>query len=403
MVDNVIEDLAQLSSHGQQIWLLGAGASLEANLPLVSGLTKRVRTVLANTPFEQETHPNSTIGHLIDGLRADIGPHATIEDILDHLADHLSIARRSADQRVLVRMVTPDGESQMEQFAFPELQFVHQRILQAIRDTLRWGYVHSENQEDCREGTPEKPILTIQNHLSFMDVLFGVLRAGRELRTQPIEFFTTNYDTLIEDALALCAISYTDGFCGGAVAHWKPSMLATATSEGQAIRAKVTKIHGSIDWTRLGDTVVRRRISDSYPEGETDLLIYPQAHKYELTKREPFDTLFGQFRKSLRRRSPQVLFSCGHGFGDEHVNQEILLALKETDSQLTLVIFSRKRDGSAAEWQRREFGERIYMVTEDGIWRGNDGPYLQPPDNRLHNWWTFSGMTSFLRNPEEYE
>ena len=402
MLDNVIEDLAQLCSHGQQIWLLGAGASLEANLPLVSGLTQRVRTVLADTPFEQEAHPNSTIGHLIDGLRADIGAHATIEDILDHLADHLSIARRSADQCVLVRMVTPDGESQTEKFAFQELQSVHQCILQTIRDTLRWGYVHSENPEDSREGTPENPILQIQHHLFFVDVLLGVLRAGRELRTQPIEFFTTNYDTLIEDALALCAISYTDGFCGGAVAHWKPSTLASSNPEAQAIRAKVTKIHGSIDWTRLGDNVIRRRISDSYPEGETDLLIYPQALKYELTKREPFDTLFGQFRKSLHRRSPQVLFSCGYGFGDEHVNQEILLAMNETDSQLTLVIFSKKRDGSAAEWQRREFGERIYMVTEDGIWRGNDGPYLQPPDDRLHNWWTFSGMTAFLRNPEEY-
>ena len=384
------------------MWLLGAGASLEANLPLVSGLTQRVRTVLADQPFEQDAHTNSTIGNLFDGLRADIGAGATIEDILDHLADHLSIARRSADQSVLVKMATPNGAEQMERIPFPELQSVHQSILQTIRDTLRWGYVHSENPEDCREGTPENPILQIQHHLSFIDVLFDVLRAGRELRTRPIEFFTTNYDTLIEDALALRSISYTDGFSGGAVAHWKPSMLAGSNAEVQAIRAKVTKIHGSIDWTRLGDNVIRRRISDSYPEGETDLLIYPQALKYELTKREPFDTLFGQFRNSLHRQSPQVLFSCGYGFGDEHVNQEILLALNETDSQLTLVIFSKKRDGTAAEWQRKEFGERIYMVTEDGIWRGNDGPYLRPPDDRPHNWWTFSGMTAFLRNPEEY-
>ena len=324
MLDNALEDLAQLCSHGQQIWLLGAGASLEANLPLVFGLTQRVRTVLADTPFEQGAHPNSKIGYLIDGLRADIGEHATIEDILDHLSDHLSIARRSADQCVLLRLVTPDGESRMEKFAFPELQSVHQCILRIIRDTLRWGYVHSENPEECREGTPEAPIIQIHHHLSFVAVLFGVLRAGREHRTQPIEFFTTNYDTLIEDALALHAISYTDGFCGGAVAYWKPSTLGRTKSEDTKIRATVTKIHGSIDWTRLEDAVIRRRISDSYPEGETDLLIYPQALKYELTKREPFDTLFGQFRKSLHRRLPQVLFSCGYGFGDEHVNQEIL-------------------------------------------------------------------------------
>ena len=118
MLNNVIEDVAQLCSHGQQIWLLGAGASLEANLPLVSGLTQRVRTVLADKPFDEDAHPNSTIVHLIDGLRADIGERATIEDILDHLADHLSIARRSADQCVLMKMVTPDGEPQTERLHF---------------------------------------------------------------------------------------------------------------------------------------------------------------------------------------------------------------------------------------------------------------------------------------------
>ena len=290
----------------------------------------------------------------------------------------------------------------MENITFLELQSVHQNILQTIRDTLRWGYIHSEDPAECIEGTPENPILQVRHHLSFVDVLFGVLRAGRELRMQPIEFFTTNYDTLLEDGLALCAVPYTDGFSGGAVAHWEPSTLGDSNSEARAIRAKVTKIHGSIDWTRLGDNVIRRRISDSYPEGDTDLLIYPQALKYELTKREPFDTLFGQFRKSLHRRSPQVLFSCGYGFGDQHVNQEMLHALSESDNQLTLVIFSRKRDGPPAEWQTKEFGERVYMITEDGIWRGNDGPYLQPHGGRVHNWWTFSGMTAFLRNPEEY-
>ena len=401
MMDNIVDDLTQLSSHGQQVWLLGAGASFESNLPLVSGLTSRVRTILADTPFGQEAHPNATIGHLVEGLRTDIGPNATIEDILDHLADHLSITRRSAEQRAPLKILTPDGAARTEDFAFHELQSVHQKILETIRDTLRWGYVHSDNPNESRKGTPENPILRIEHHVSFVDVLFGVLRAGRELRVQPIEFFTTNYDTLLEDALALQAVPYTDGFCGGAVAHWVPTLLYGMNSHNQTIRARVTKIHGSIDWARLEDRVIRRRISDSYPEGQADLLIYPQALKYELTKREPFDSLFGKFRTSLNRSTPQVLFACGYGFGDEHVNQELYLALNRADSQLTLVTFSKKRDGRPAQWQAEAFGERVYMVTEDGIWRGNEGPFLQPSEGELHNWWTFTGMTTFLRNPED--
>ena len=326
MTETIVEDLAQLSSHGHQMWLLGAGASVESNLPLVSGLTSRVRTILGDTPFAEEAHRGTMIGHLIEGLRSDIGPQATIEDILDHLADHLSIARRSAEQTAPMKLLAPDGAARTEQFAFVELQTVHQEILETIRDTLRWGYVHSDNPGESIEGTPEKPILRIHHHVSFIDVLFGVLRAGRELRVQPIEFFTTNYDTLIQDALALQAVQYTDGFCGGAVAHWDRSTMGGANSHLQAVRARVTKIHGSIDWTRFGNGIIRRRISDAYPEGQTDLLIYPQALKYELTKREPFDTLFAQFRNALNRPSPQVLFVCGYGFGDEHIDQEVYLA-----------------------------------------------------------------------------
>ena len=402
MTENIVEDLAQLSSHGHQMWLLGAGASVESNLPLVSGLTSRVRTILGETPFATEAHQGTMIGHLIEGLRSDIGPQATIEEVLDHLADHLSIARRSAEQTAPMKVLAPEGEPQTETFTFLELQTVHQDILETIRDTLRWGYVHSDNPRESTEGTPEEPILRIDHHVSFIDVLFGVLRAGRELRVQPIEFFTTNYDTLIEDALALRAVPYSDGFCGGAVAHWDPSTMGGSNSHHQTVRARVTKLHGSIDWTRLGDSIIRRRISDVYPEGETDLLIYPQALKYELTKREPFDSLLAQFRNALNRTSPQVLFVCGYGFGDEHIDQEIYLALSREDSQLTLIIFSQKRHGRPSQWQTKSFGERIYMVTEDGIWRGTEGPLNQPPEGAAHDWWTFTGMTAFLRNPEDH-
>ncbi len=97
MSEDLIEDISKLFSHGQQMWLLGAGASFESNLPLVKGLTERVRHKLSEVPFEGDEHPDTTIGHVIEGLRADISPSATIEDILDHLADHLSMAQREQD------------------------------------------------------------------------------------------------------------------------------------------------------------------------------------------------------------------------------------------------------------------------------------------------------------------
>ncbi len=399
MNEDLIEDLTKLFSHGQQMWLLGAGASFESNLPLVRGLTERVRRQLADEPFEGDGHPDTTIGGVIEGLRADIGETANIEHILDHLADHLSMARRSASQTAMVNVLGPEQDIRSQQFSYEDLKIVRARILTVIRDTLRWGYVDSDDLDAVREGSPEASILRIDHHESFIDVLFNELRAGRQLRVQPIEFFTTNYDTLIEDALALKGVAYSDGFRGGAIAYRHPTINDGAATQKDGVRASVTKIHGSIDWVRVGGQIMRHRISDPYPEGESDLLIYPSALKYDLTQREPFDSLFYRFRVSLNRPIPQVLLVCGYGFGDEHVDQEIELALRRTDSQLTLVAFSQKREGKPAKWQAQEFGERVYMITEDGIWRSGEGPFVEPPAGRLHNWWTFTGMTTFVRNP----
>ena len=151
------------------------------------------------------------------------------------------------------------------------------------------------------------------------------------------------------------AIAYHDGFRGGAVAYWDATINDGSTEPDDVVRASVTKIHGSIDWVQVGGRIVRRRIIDSYPEGHTDLLIYPQALKYDLAQREPFDTLFQRFRTSLNRRLPQVLLVCGYGFEDDHVDREMELALKREDSQLTIIACSQK-----ARWQAREMaGRRI--------------------------------------------
>ena len=42
---------------------------------------------------------------------------------------------------------------------------------------------------------------------------------------------------------------------------------------------------------------------------------------------------------------------------------------------------------------------RYYTITADGIWRGSEGPFLEPSAGQRCDWWTFTGMTSFLRNP----
>lgn len=292
------------------------------------------------------------------------------------------------------------GKVHYESMQFEELIQVRSAILTNIRDVIRWGYVHSDDPAKCEIGTQERSIVASDCHESFMRVIFGRLRAGRQMRLSPVEFFTTNYDTLIEDSLALQRVTYIDGFRGGAVGFWDSELIKNAGDQVDCADATLVKLHGSIDWTWTTDRrIVRRRISDPYPKDSEDLLIYPQASKYDLARREPFDTLFQRFRLSLNRSRPQVLFVCGYGFGDDHVDQEIEQALARDGGQLTLVAFAKGVAAKLERWRAAPFGERVYVVCEQGIWRGSYGPLCPPGENVVRSWWTFEGMTKFLEVP----
>lgn len=95
-----------------------------------------------------------------------------------------------------------------------------------MADTVRWGYVPPGKDSDGEEeGIPGKPIVEADDHVAFICALFGTAQAGLQERRPPVNLFTTNYDILIEDALALACIPYWDGFTGGAVAFRGRSIL----------------------------------------------------------------------------------------------------------------------------------------------------------------------------------
>ncbi|MDP1701380.1 MAG: SIR2 family protein [Aestuariivirga sp.] len=390
---DIREELDKLLVHSEQIWLLGAGASFDANLPLVIDLTKRVRSECGKEEIVRTGKAALVVESVISALASSLSADPTIESILDHLADHYSMARRAPKGVVLIG----NGASSVEVSA-DELTRTRDFLVGAIRDALRWGYCYNADPALEKIGIPGNSIVDITSHDAFMEVLFARLQAGRAPRLKPVEFFTVNYDTLIEDALALRGIGCSDGFAGGALGFWDPTTFGKSAN-GEPSRAILTKLHGSIDWAYIpeDERIVRRRIGDLYPTKGTDVLIYPQASKYDFARREPFDTLFQRFRNALSRNTAQVLIVCGYAFGDDHVDMVIEQAMsRRSGGELTIVAFAKSRSGKLKKWCEQGFGERVYVIAEDGVWRGKDGPHLPPAGGATHDWWTFKGMTKFL-------
>lgn len=268
---------------------------------------------------------------------------------------------------------------------------------------MRWGYIPASGASAEQVGKPGNPIVNIEHHRRFVRALYKVNRAGLDERRDAIQFVTTNYDTLIEDALALELIPYLDGFAGGAVAAWDEHSFRLMAG-GPTTKAAITKLHGSIDWYRSGaenGRVFRVRHDDSYPDRSSaigNVVIYPQSTKYMASREDPFGFMFQRFRELLSQERQQVLFVCGYSFGDDHIDAIIEHHLLNIDSKTTLIALSKSRTAKLKAWGESNAGERIFILAEDGLYRGNSGPFFPPTAAVARDWWTFEGTTSLLEN-----
>ena len=386
---------AQFEKHigsPKQTWLLGAGVSYASNIPLMHALTNRVLAIAKSDKLMGDQNAQK----IIEFITNDISETSNIEDFLTHLGDLISMAERSR-----IGSVTMNGESVYKD----KLVLVHGVLLGLIADTIRWGYREATLGDDGKVVAPEqigekgKSIVALNEHTEFVRSIFSSVRAGLEVVRSPVEFFTTNYDTLLEDALALNKIRYLDGFWGGGVGFWS-RVNYERNSFAQAI---VTKLHGSIDWHRQHEGeahLFRVREGDTYPSDGGVVMIYPQATKYANTQRDPFAELFQRFRHRLENGVDQVLLVCGYSFGDEHINAEIEIALRAPKSQLTVIAFVDEPGGKmpsiVESWRNsQQWGNQVFVAGSRGLYQGKVGPLFARAEAE-RDWWTFSGVARLL-------
>ena len=375
----------------KQAWLLGAGVSVGSNIPIMGPLTERVLFVAKTDSFVEDGQESK----IINFLQNDIPEGANIEVFLTHLGDFISMADRSRNGKVVIGSQSVDKDTLVQ---------IHGVLLKIIVDSVRWGYKPQVEEngvviEKEQIGCAGTDLVVINEHRAFVNAIFSSTRAGLEALRSPVEFFTTNYDTLLEDALALNQIIYQDGFTGGGVAFWEKKEHVQQPP-GQAI---VTKLHGSIDWRRSSEDpgkLFRVRLNDNYLGSSSIVMIHPQATKYQHAQLDPFAELFQRFRHRLKTSADQVLLICGYSFGDKHINAEIESALSNSRNQLTVVAFSMEGESGLPValdgWRKqKDFGEKVFIASPRGLYQGAADPVFSLPEGE-REWWTFAGVTKLL-------
>lgn len=150
-------------------------------------------------------------------------------------------------------------------------------------------------------------------------------------RKYGIEIFTTNYDYLFEIGLEHCDVPYYDGFNGSYQPFFNSqSVESLAYLQNQT---KLWKIHGSLGLQQLPSGKVVR-----VPSKQDAMLIYPSILKYADSKKQPYASFMDRLNLFLKQ-DDAVLFVCGYSFGDEHINERIISALKSNSDAHVYVFF----------------------------------------------------------------
>ena len=360
-----IAKFEELLVQNDRVFLIGAGCSKCAGLPLTAELTTEVLS-----SAELDDTSKAMLGAIGD-LFGDTGD-AHIEDYLSELIDLLAIAERRGERGSTQCEIALDGNS----YTAAQLLDATKRIKRAIACVI------------------DKKI-PLKTHQAFVAAIHRPIRVGKASPDHVVNYLVLNYDTAIEDALGLEGVSYSDGIDGGRTGWWNPD-----TFDRDGLAARVLKLHGSIDWLELPSDPLPRRIAPSIEVANaTDrrILIWPASTKYRETQLDPYAQLAERARLIMRppKGIQQVLVICGYRYGDTHINHEVDRALHESAGDLTVVAFTSENEpqGKLKAWTEDEMvRDQVLVFANRGFFHGDTED--ESTEDLL--WWKFENITRLL-------
>ena len=356
----------ELLNQSGRAFLIGAGCSKCAGLPLTAELTERV--LVSSEINECSKQLLSGIQGLFTG-----SSNAHIEDYLSELIDLLAIAERRADRSATQQDIVVAGNS----YTAKQLRDAANQIKRAIAAVIEQK-------------------VSIEIHRAFAAAVHRPIRVGKQAPGQIVDYLVLNYDNALEDALALERVPFADGIDGGATGWWNPQ-----TFERENLAARVLKLHGSINWCEFEGDPLPRRVAASLGlaiGGDRRILIWPASTKYRETQLDPYAQLTDRARRVMRpnRGTQRVLVVCGYSFGDTHINLELDRALRESAGDLTIVAFTSVNEpmGQLKIWiDDTRVRDQLLIFAKRGFFHG-DRSWQSDVDLP---WWKFENITRLLQ------
>lgn len=238
--------------------------------------------------------------------------------------------------------------------------------------------VHIQTNKLINGEEDDSNSATLACYESLLRSLEAILLARRTtILPRQATVFTTNYDLFIEKASAACpATILNDGFSrppslGYRMEYSSRNFFRATYNTGNLYEYKVevpcinlVKLHGSLSWTKdQGDILLRVEAMDLLNDDATHedklrfistcAVVLPQAAKFRetLMDRTYYDLL--RIYANTLDRENTVLLVFGFSFGDEHIRDITMRALKNPTLRIMIFAFdAAAREGFQAMFQQ---------------------------------------------------
>jgi len=207
--------------------------------------------------------------------------------------------------------------------------------------------LESDNQEDVNQA------IYGFGYLQAFLLSFSSRAASRER----LNIFTTNYDRFLEYGCDEVGVLLLDRFKGKLQPifrntrleldyHYNPPGIRGEPRYVEGV-ARMTKLHGSIDWLFRGHGKIIRSLlpfgaGDNHPDIPADatkhVVIYPNSAKDVETAYYPYSELFRDFSTAICKPNSSIV-TYGYGFGDSHINRIIADMFTIPSTHLVIIAF----------------------------------------------------------------
>jgi len=302
---------------GEIIFLLGAGASFDANIPISNTMLEQLEKKLDDVSPVNEWKDYKNLYYCIkSGIQYGIG-----------------ITNRSVD--INIESIINTIDELLKSYEHPIYPFVGSWV---PRLTELAGK-EFENIKIFRSLILEQLKVWMEiKHDEICNYYSGLIKFQKEYE-YPLSIFSLNYDKCLEIQCKNNNVELNRGFD---THKWSYKNFDKPNDSIAPIN--LYKIHGSIDW-ELKDNIVLES------NGTIEKLAIIFGTSYKLQYIDPFLFLFYEFRRQTLESATKYIVCIGYSFNDEHINGILKQAIIKDSSKKIISIqpFSKNDNANQSE------------------------------------------------------